>query len=73
MGNSNLFCFILGACAGATVAVLIAPQNGRRTRRMIEGKAQDTMESMADAGHDLCQRGKDLGIELVDHVAHIAR
>ena len=40
VGNS-LLCFIAGALAGATAAILLAPDSGENTRAKIKHRASD--------------------------------
>ena len=48
--------FVLGALTGAAVALLVAPQSGEETRRMLADKAR---EGRAKAG-ELAGQGRDL-------------
>ena len=69
----NLVCFLAGALAGATFALLTAPQSGRRTRRMIRDSVEDGVESFVETGHDLQRRGKRIAqdaTEFADRVKH---
>lgn len=51
---------VLGTLIGAGVALLVAPQSGRRTRRQIQRVAEDlgdtTRERLDDAGEDVRRR-----------------
>ena len=55
--GSNLVCFLLGAAAGAAIALLYAPQEGEATRRLIGEKANEY---------------KDKAVEVTSNVAHKA-
>lgn len=50
--SARIFNFVtgllLGAVVGAGVALLLAPQSGRRTRRRIRRAAEDLRDSTAD-------------------------
>lgn len=51
-----------GAMVGATVALLLAPQSGRKTRRQIEGyvdNAKETLEGMPDALKKMSHAARD--------------
>jgi gas vesicle protein len=49
--NSPVKLFLMGAILGGGTALLLAPQSGLRTRRMIRRKAEDTAVLLKDAGH----------------------
>lgn len=71
--RNNFACFLAGALVGATAALLMAPQTGRRTRRMLREKVEDGVESVVDAGHELREQGKRLAegaAGLVDRATH---
>lgn len=54
--------FVLGAIAGAAVALLVAPASGEETRRLLADKARegrDKAEEAARQGRELWNRQKD--------------
>ena len=54
--------FVLGAIAGAAVALLTAPASGEETRRMLADKAreaQDRANEAARQGREFVNRGRD--------------
>jgi len=60
---------LLGTAIGATVALLLAPESGARTRRALRRKGQDAADYIVDAGKELTERCEDLykySGELVD-------
>lgn len=64
-GNSAgpiLLAFVLGAAAGAAVALLYAPASGEETRRRLATKARegrDKVEAMAREGREFVERQRD--------------
>jgi len=60
---------LLGAVIGAGIALLTAPQPGRRTRRRLQRGAQELKETATDRWEDLAEdmKGK------VDEAIHGAR
>jgi gas vesicle protein len=52
--------FLLGSIAGATAALLLAPQSGERTRRKIRRRVENAGDSIMDAGKDLVDNCEDL-------------
>ena len=59
--------FFIGAVVGAGVALLVAPEEGERTRRKIvdlaedvKEKAEDSFEEVKDKVTTAFERGKDL-------------
>ena len=60
--GSIITAFILGALTGAAVALLVAPQTGEETRRMIGDKAREGADRAAEAarqGRDMLNRQKE--------------
>lgn len=62
-GTSNiLLAFLLGAAAGAAVALLYAPQSGDRTRRYLSEKAKQGRNQVAtavDRGREAYQQARE--------------
>ena len=48
MGMVATFSFLIGGAVGAGVALLMAPQSGKRTRRQIKDLAEDFSEQASD-------------------------
>jgi gas vesicle protein len=53
-------CFTLGAAVGACMAALYTPYSGKRTRRLLQRRAEDVQELAADTGREIAERGRDL-------------
>jgi gas vesicle protein len=54
--------FVLGALTGAAVALLMAPQSGEETRRLLAEKAREGREKAGEAarqGRELWNRQRD--------------
>ncbi|HEX6975099.1 MAG TPA: YtxH domain-containing protein [Vicinamibacterales bacterium] len=54
--------FVLGAVTGAAVALLMAPQSGEETRRMLAEKAREGREKAAEAarqGREFVARNRE--------------
>jgi gas vesicle protein len=72
-GSSNLLFFLAGASLGAVVALLYAPQSGKKTREYISDKADEGKDYLKDKSKELreqaeeyVERGKDLVSHQVD-------
>jgi gas vesicle protein len=66
---NNIGWFVAGAVAGVTAALLLAPQSGKRTRRLIADKTQQSREAIEETGKDVVDRGKEMvdkGRQLVE-------
>ena len=64
--GSMLVAFVLGALAGAAVALLYAPATGEETRRKLADKAREGREKAEEyarrgkeAAEDFARRGRD--------------
>ena len=53
---------VIGAFAGAVLALVLAPQSGEETRELISGKAQEARGKALDLASDL----RDLANQLAD-------
>ena len=65
--------FTVGVAAGASVALLYAPQSGERTRRQLRRSVEDagdylkdTADDVQDRAQDYVKRGRDVVEDLVD-------
>lgn len=64
-----LLAFVLGAVAGAAVALLYAPQTGEETRRLLGERAREGRERAAQAarqGRDFVERQRETLATAVD-------
>lgn len=52
-GGGYLVAFVLGAVAGAALALLWAPATGEETRRLISEKAREGKQRVGDAARNL--------------------
>jgi len=58
--GGKLVWFVAGAAIGAAIALLYAPQSGQDTRRYIGDKAKEGKDAIADSGHQMMDRGREL-------------
>ena len=66
--------FVSGAVLGAAVALLLAPEAGEKTRRMLAEQAGRGRKTLLESGQELFERGKELydrGREIVDDAAEM--
>ncbi len=57
---AGLLTFLLGSLAGASIALLFAPQSGRDTRRTMSRKMRDGMDAARDLSQRMVSRGRDI-------------
>ena len=55
-----LVAVLFGAAAGAMAALLFAPDTGKRTRRKIRRRAEDSADYIVGTGRDLIESCEDL-------------
>ncbi len=58
--GDSLLMFLTGFALGGAVALLTAPQSGKRTRREIQRKAEDVQTQLEDLGEELIERGREM-------------
>jgi len=66
--GDSVIMFLVGFAFGAGVALLAAPQSGKRTRRDIARRAEDAQDYLDEVGQELIDRGR----ELVDRGRNVA-
>jgi len=67
-----MLCFLAGGLAGASVALLLAPQSGKATREAMRSKLRETADSargLADSARGLKDRVVRRGEEVRDEAA----
>jgi gas vesicle protein len=71
---NNIGWFVAGAVVGMTAAILLAPQSGKKTRKILSDKTQQGKEAVADTGKEVYDRSKDMidkGRQLVEDAADL--
>ena len=60
--------FVIGGLAGAAVALLLAPQSGRKAREQVRGyaqRAEEHVHELADKATDVMDQAVDKGHEFI--------
>lgn len=74
--STALTFLFIGLGVGTIVALLFAPQSGKKTRKTLRRKyedALDTVEDLRDQAGDYVERGRDWARDARDRVSPIAR
>ena len=58
--STRTFCFLAGALAGASVALLLAPQSGKATREAMRRKLRETEDSARGLKDRVVRRGEEV-------------
>jgi len=58
--GDSLLMFIVGFALGAGVALLTAPESGKRTRKRVTRLAEDAQEYLDEMGQELIDKGREL-------------
>ena len=69
--ESGLFAFLLGAVAGAAIALLYAPKTGKETRAHLKKLTEDFVEDAEEVGADLKEKGKKFVAESKTKVSEL--
>jgi gas vesicle protein len=65
-GPGFLAGLLVGALAGATVAMMLAPQAGEDTRDLLRAKAREASDRMRDAAEDLAKNAPVAPADLLE-------
>jgi gas vesicle protein len=69
---SWMLCFLSGGLAGASVALLLAPQSGQATREGMRRKLHDTADSARGLRDRVVRRGEEIRDEAARRVGAAA-
>jgi hypothetical protein len=72
--STNFIWFLTGLGLGTAAGILLAPQAGSDTRRMIGSRAGGARQYLSTHGHDYYERGRELyerGRQLADEAAEM--
>jgi len=70
--STCMLSFLAGGVAGATVALLMAPQSGSATRELMGRKLRDTADSARELKDEVVRRGGELREEAAHRVGEAA-
>ncbi len=63
--------FLVGAAVGAGIALLVAPQSGKQTRRMLQRHYEDAADAVAEKAGAIRERGREIVDEAKEKVAEV--
>lgn len=69
---TSIACFLAGGIAGATAALLLAPQSGRATRATMARKMGDTADTALEMKDRVLQKGGEIWGEAGHRVSDAA-
>jgi gas vesicle protein len=69
---TSIVCFLAGGVAGATAALLLAPQPGRAIRQTMARKMGDTADSAREVKDRVLQKGDEIWGEAAHRVSDAA-
>ncbi|MGH9555463.1 MAG: YtxH domain-containing protein [Terriglobales bacterium] len=61
--------FLVGAAVGAGIALLVAPQSGKQTRRMLQRRYEDAADAVAEKAEAIRERGREMVDDAKEKVA----
>ena len=64
---------LIGAAAGAGIALLYAPVSGKETRKLIRRKAEDARDTVVEAGEQVRDRVAEAGESVADAAREVYR
>jgi gas vesicle protein len=67
-----VLCFLAGGIAGASVALLMAPQSGEATREAVRRKLRETDASARELKEKIVRRGEEVRVEAARRVTAAA-
>lgn len=70
--STKTFCFLAGAFAGASLALLLAPQSGEATREAMRRKLHETEDSARGLKDRVVRRGEEVRGEAARRVGAAA-
>jgi gas vesicle protein len=70
--SSWMLCFLAGGLAGASAALLLAPQSGKATREGMRSKLRDTADSARGLKDRVVRRGEEVRDEAARRVGAAA-
>jgi gas vesicle protein len=69
---TRMLCFLAGGLAGASVALLLAPQSGKETREAMRRKLRETDHSARELKDRVVRRGEEIRDETARRVGAAA-
>ena len=72
--GTNVVWFLTGAALGASIALLLAPQTGTETRRLVKRRAVEGRSALMRGGREAYEHGRELyekGKELADEAGGV--
>lgn len=61
--------FLVGAAVGAGIALLVAPQSGKQTRRMLKRRYEDAADAISEKAGEVRERGREMVDEAKEKIA----
>ena len=72
--GTNVVWFLTGAALGASIALLLTPQTGSETRRLVKRRAVEGRSALMRGGREAYEQGRELyerGKELADEAGSV--